>query len=281
MSATPPQTLTELKEAITEVHLSLSKRLRQIAQYLLDNPDKIAFGTVAVIAEDSGVHPSTLVRFANAFGYSGFTEMQRLFQQQLIQESPSYSERIKSASETLETEGDSPWALMNQFAVANTCAIEQLPKEVPQQALESAVQLLAASDAVHIVGVRRAFTVASYFAYLLRHVGRRAFLIDGVGGMYSEQSSAIGNNDALIAISFHPYGEETQEVVQAAVNQGVPTIVITDSPLCPLAATASVCFTVKEAELHGFRSLTSSLVLAQSLSIALASSLELNKSRSD
>ena len=273
----PPQTLADLKEAISEQHASLSKRLRQVAQYLVDSPDKIAFGTVAVIAQDAGVHPSTLVRFANAFGYSGFTEMQRLFQQQLIRESPSYSERIRLARESLDAEGDSPWGLLNQFALANAGAIEQLSNDVEGATLMQAVDVLAGAEAVHVVGVRRAFTVASYFAYLLRHIDRRAFLIDGVGGMYKEQYSALGEKDALIAISFHPYGSETQDAVRAAVERGVPTIVITDSELSPLAPVADVCFTIKEAEVHGFRSLTSTMCLAQSLSIALAHTLEKQK----
>lgn len=273
----PPQTLADLKEAISEQHASLSKRLRQVAQYLVDSPDKIAFGTVAVIAQDAGVHPSTLVRFANAFGYSGFTEMQRLFQQQLIRESPSYSERIRLARESIDAEGDSPWGLLNQFALANAGAIEQLSNDVDGETLMRAVDVLAGAEAVHVVGVRRAFTVASYFAYLLRHIDRRAFLIDGVGGMYKEQYSAIGAKDALLAISFHPYGSETQDAVRAAVERGVPTIVITDSELSPLAPVADVCLTIKEAEVHGFRSLTSTMCLAQSLSIALAHALEKQK----
>ncbi|TLS82463.1 MurR/RpiR family transcriptional regulator, partial [Photobacterium damselae subsp. damselae] len=91
----PPGSLSDLKTAITEQHPKLSKRLRQVAEYLLEHPNEIAFGTVAVISKNAGVHPSTLVRFANAFGYSGFSEMQRLFQQQLIEEAPSYQERVR------------------------------------------------------------------------------------------------------------------------------------------------------------------------------------------
>ncbi|WP_370216568.1 MurR/RpiR family transcriptional regulator, partial [Neptunomonas phycophila] len=101
-----PESLSDLKTAITEQHPKLSKRLRQVAEYLLEHPNEIAFGTVAVISKNAGVHPSTLVRFANAFGYSGFSEMQRLFQQQLIEEAPSYQERVRIAREELGDEGD-------------------------------------------------------------------------------------------------------------------------------------------------------------------------------
>jgi DNA-binding MurR/RpiR family transcriptional regulator len=274
MSKLAPDSLADLKAAIAENHTSLSKRLRQVAKYLLDHPDEIAFGTVAVISKDAGVHPSTLVRFANAFGYSGFSEMQRLFQQQLLKESPSYSDRIRLAREEMSVEGDSPLQLLGQFSSATTVAMDKLRTSISADQLEGALDILTAAESTHIMGARRAFSVSSYFAYALRHVNRRAYLVDGVGGMYREQANTIGPNDALIAVSFHPYGPETQEVVKIARERNVPVIVITDSQLSPLASEATVCLTIKEAEVHGFRSLASSLCLAQSLSISLAYRLE-------
>ncbi len=267
-----PQTLADLKSTIAEQHLALSKRLRQVAQYVMDNPNQIAFGTVAVIAKDASVHPSTLVRFANAFGYSGFSEMQKLFQQKLIQEAPSYTERIRIAREELGEDdgGETPLQLLSHFASAGAVGLEQLRDSISGQDLERAVDILAAAESTHVVGVRRAFVVATYFAYALRHIDRRAYLIDGVGGMFAEQGGAIGDNDAVIAISFHPYAPETQVVARAAVERGVPLILITDSQLSPLASCASVCFVVRDAEVHGFRALGSTLCLAQALSISLA-----------
>ncbi len=274
MVESAPESLSDLKAAIAEQHPRLSKRLRQVAQYLLDRPNEIAFGTVAVISKDAGVHPSTLVRFANAFGYSGFSEMQRLFQQQLLEESPSYTERVRMAREELGQHGDSPMHLLNQFASANAVALDQVCTMVEAEDLERAIDILAKAEVTHIMGVRRAFVVASYFAYALRHVDRRAYLIDGLGGMYREQSGMAGQQDALIAVSYHPYAGETRDVVQTARERGVPVIVITDSPLSPLASQASVCFIIKEADVQGFRSLASSLCLAQSLAIGLAHQVE-------
>lgn len=274
MVKTSPKTLAELENAIAAQHMSLSKRLGQIAKYIVESPDKIAFGTVAVIAKDASVHPSTLVRFANAFGFSGFTEMQLLFRQQLIQESPNYNDRFHAAREALSEDADSPKGLLNQFVSANAASIELLNSDIQESSLNNAVTLLANAQIIYIVGVRRAFTVANYFSYMLRHIKRKAFLIDGTGGAYKEQSGSITKADVLLAISFHPYGDETKEVVEAANKLSVPIILLTDSELCPLAASASVCLKVCEAEVLGFRSLTSSLCLAQSLSIALASALD-------
>ncbi len=270
MPNSSPKTLNDLKAKIADEHQSLSKRLRQVAKYFLDNPNDIAFGTVAVIAKDAGVHPSTLVRFANAFGYSGFSEMQRIFQQHLLHESPSYTDRIRIARETLGEDEASPVRLLEQFASANSATLDHLVGEIDYSALEKAEELLQQANNIHVMGVRRAFVVASYFVYALRHVDRRAFLIDSVGCMTMEQSGNMQQDDVLVAVSFHPYAEETQKVAQQAMESGVPLILITDSELSPLASKAAAKIVVREAEVHGIRSLSSSLCVAQSLSVGLA-----------
>lgn len=76
---TTATSLNELQQQIRDRYDSLSKRLQQVSRYVLDNTNSVAFDTVAVIAERAGVPPSTLIRFANAFDFTGFNEMKQLF----------------------------------------------------------------------------------------------------------------------------------------------------------------------------------------------------------
>ncbi len=270
-----PSNLEELENSIAERYNDLSKRLQQVARYLMENPRGVALDTVASIAEKAEVTPSTLIRFANALGFQGFSEMQRLFRSKLIEAAPSYSDRIRLAQqEQGNPDSPSPIQLLQEFATSNTIALDHLKHAIENENLEKAISILEQARSTHIVGVRRAFVVASYFAYSLRHVDQRAYLVDGIGGMFKEQAEAIDHGDAVIAISFSPYGQETLDVAEIALNKGVPLIVITDSPLSPLARQATVCLVVQEAQVRNFRSLTSSLCLAQTLSIGLAYRLQ-------
>ena len=45
--------------------------------------------------------------------------------------------------------------------------------------------------------------MASYLAYALRHVDKRAFLLDGVACMLTVQAGMMGAKDLLVAISFN------------------------------------------------------------------------------
>lgn len=273
--------LAGLNAQINDNFDGLSKRLSQIGRFLIDNPDDIAFGTVAVIAENAGVHPSALVRFANKFGFSGFSEMQQLFQNDLVQKVPSYQERIKLSQQLELTPEKAELAgkaadssLLNQFVSSNMQALAHLSDCVVDADVQAAIELLLQANTTYIVGVRRAFIVANYFAYSLQHIDRHVYLVDGAGGMFNQQVNAVTEQDVLIAVSFSPYADETQQVVDRAKAKNSKLIVITDSLVSPYAQIADVCFVVKEAEVNGFRSLTSSLCLAQSLSIGLAYRLE-------
>ncbi|MBF4396104.1 MurR/RpiR family transcriptional regulator, partial [Vibrio anguillarum] len=110
----------------------------------------------------------------------------------------------------------------------------------------------------------------SYLVYALRHLNKRAFLIDGLGGMFKEQMSTIEGSDVLIVISFSPYAKETTTISESLVGSAIQQIIITDSQISPLASSSDVCFVVKEAKVDAFRSQAASLCLAQTLAVSLA-----------
>ncbi|CDL52724.1 Predicted transcriptional regulator of the myo-inositol catabolic operon [Klebsiella pneumoniae ISC21] len=68
----------------------------------------MAFDTVASIAQQADVPPSTLIRFANAFGFSGFNEMKQMFKQHLMEETANYTERARLFRQTTSDESSPP-----------------------------------------------------------------------------------------------------------------------------------------------------------------------------
>jgi DNA-binding MurR/RpiR family transcriptional regulator len=276
-NVTAPTNSEKLRAEIVRSYDGLSPRLQQVAKYVLDNPNDMALQTLAVIADRCHVQPSTIVRFAKTFGYDGASQMQELFRDEMLTQSPSpsYAERIRQFNRRGGTSSSvAPHDVMREFADSNILALEHLKDSVRKADMERAIDLIRTANAVYIVGLRRSFPVASYLAYALRHVDKRAYLLDGVAGMLSEQAGMLANKDLLIAISFHPYAPETAQLVAAARDSKARLIAITDSRLSPIAAGADVYFEIKDAEVRQFRSLTASLCLAQSLVISYALELE-------
>ena len=271
--ANNPTQLTILQDEIRRRYDTLSKRLKQVARYILDNSNSVAFDTVASIAQQADVPPSTLIRFANAFGFSGFNEMKQMFKQHLMEETANYTERARLFRQTTSDESsppETPTEILNMFTMVNNQALQQLAMQTSSDDLERAVALLGEAENIYVIGLRRSFSVASYLTYALRHLDRKAFLIDGLGGMFTEQLSLVGPKDVVVAVSFSPYAREVVELVELGAQRKARQIAITDSQVSPLAAFSDVCFVVREAQVDGFRSQVASLCLAQTLAVSLA-----------
>ena len=282
MSTAAPDNLETLRSEIANRYNELSPRLKQVASYVLDNPNDIALETLAVIAERCNAQPSTIVRFAKVFGYRGASEMQRLFRNEMLtaSPSPSYSERIRQFQERSdEVDWSSPHNVMREFAESNIIALDHFRDAIRKEDLDQSIDLLQRAHTVYLAGVRRAFPVTAYLAYSLSHVEKRAFLLDGVAGMTAEQSLMMTPQDLVIAVSFRPYASETIAVVERAQANGTPLVVISDSRLSPVAREANVCFEIKDAEVRQFRSLTASMCLAQTLVISYAYKFGLDRDR--
>lgn len=264
--------IAELQGQIRTRYGNLSKRLQQVASYVLENSNSLAFDTIAVIAAQANVPPSTLIRFAKAFEFSGFNQIKQLFRQDLIAETTSYTDRVRlfKEADSNQTIQEKPLAILQEFARVNSEAMKQLALQTPEDKLDLAVDILNKADHIYIIGLRRSFSTAAYLTYALRHAERRAFLIDGLGGMFNEQFSMVSKNDVVLSISFSPYAKETITLSEAASKAGAQQIIITDSQISPLAALSDVCFIVNEGKVDAFRSQSASLCLVQSLAVALA-----------
>lgn len=263
-------TQAQLEAQMAARFAELSDRLQVIARYLLDHPQHIALATAASLAQDAGVHASALVRFANAFGFSGFSELQQLYKQQLRAAQPDYQQRIAAVVHDDSVPSNAAGlSYLQQIQHANQQALEQLCQSLDGALLQQASALLAKARLVHLQGARRAFPVVSYASYLLGNTGLAVHLFDGTGYMQQSAMNLIGADDVLLAVSFAPYASETQSVVQRAQAVGCRVILLTDSRVSPLYQSADVALLVREADVHSFRSLTASMSLVQAIVLGL------------
>ena len=264
-----PQTVEEFHALIVAQQPNLSARLKLVAVYLVEHPQQIAFNTLAEIAEKAGVHASTLVRFANYFGFDGFSEVQRLYKNQIIDHPSNYRERISQLKKVDGNGEVTPALLLHDFAEGNGLALGLLQQQIKPEVLDATVQALANANEIFICGVRRMYPAAVYMDYALSQMDVRCHVIDGQGAMAPEQMKWINADSVLVAITFNPYGQTTTEAVHFAREKGAKIVLITDSELCPHTQIADHVLIVREADVRGFRSLNSTLCLVQTLCVAL------------
>ena len=271
-------TVDELIGKIAAAYESLPRQLKSIAGYIEQHRSSVMVDRVSDIAQACNAHPSAVVRFSKHFGFSGFSEMQAIFRQAYTEQvAPiqSYQQRVRKliTNSRARLRGSD---IAREFIDGSRHGLDELASGLDTDAFNEALDLLVKAKAIYIAGVRRSFAAASYLAYALQHTRKRVILAPGLGGMHREQISSIRKGDALVAISFLPYGKETQYCVRMAHHNRASTLIITDSQMSPLARFASVLLTVREGNAFGFRSLTNTMCLCQALFISLAYKLELN-----
>jgi len=277
-AAAPPKTIERLLKDISAEFEGLSKQLKLIARYVEQHRDHLGLEGIQDVAEHCGVQPSAVIRFAKHFGFSGFSEMQKLFREGLAKQiapSRNYQARIRDVIASGQGELSAA-DIAREFLGGSIAGMQELQRALHASSFVKAVELLLKTDSIWIMGSRRSFSIAAYLDYALQHTDKRIQLVTALGSMHEGQLRSVRPGDVLVAISFAPYAEETQVAAEAALKRGAKLIAITDSRMSPLAREAAATLVVQDNSTFGFRSLTSTMGLAQSLFIALAYRLELD-----
>lgn len=272
MNTDKPTTLEGLRKLISQEGERLTPRMRDAARYAIDHPNDVALNPIARVSSLSNIPPAAFVRMAQALGYDGYADLQRMFREPLQHANqPSFRERIRhcGGEQMLDNPHD-PAEVLRAFSQANIVSLEHLQADAPALPLKAAIKLIKQARMVHVLGLRRSFAVAAYLAYALNRVGQPATLITGLGGTIQEQAGTVSAQDLLIAISFPPYAPDTLQACDQVRKSGAKQLAITNACMSPIAKDADLVLEVNDAELRGFRSLTSAMCLAQTLAMSLA-----------
>ena len=266
-----------LIQAIHERYDSMSKGYQTIALYLTQNPNDVAVRSVNAIAERCGVHASNFVRFAQALGYSGFKDLQGLFQKRLSTAAPGFEARVKALEDELGSRQDrSEYGFLRDLVVRDVASLQALLTDIATDDLARAADLLEKADTIYLLGQLRSAPVVQLLRYVLTMLGKRCVLLDPSGGLATHMARTMRATDVLVAVSFRFYATEVVTMVENISAKSFSIIAISDSTLSPLAKYADVLFVVPEHEYTFSRSLAAPMCLVQAITIALAARLQNN-----
>ena len=255
-----PQTYEELRAVLSSGTVHFPKRLRQVAIFMWQHPSDVALGTIAQVAAQAGVQPSTLVRFAQIFGYSGFSDFQGLFKEHVKGSWPEARGESRA-----EVEPNAAMHFLRGMVGASQASLGRIETGFDVESFEKMVALLAAADLIYVIGSKRAFPVTAYLSLTLSQQGVRNVLVDNVGSSALDQVGCIGGRDAVLAVSFSPYNSITPDLVAVAHERKARIVTITDSTFSPLIALSDSWLEVVESDFAGFRSLAASLAVGMAL----------------
>lgn len=275
MTQNAPESYEDLISAIHEKYDGLSRGYKQIARHLTQNPNDVAIRSVNSIARKCNAHASSLVRFAQIFGFKGFKDLQSIYQIRLATAAPGFEARVSALKTELALHSkEGMRGFLGDLVARDIASLQGLLADTPEDSLVGSVDILESAGTIYIAGQLRSAPIAQFLRYVLTMLSQKVVLLDADGGLSTEMARVMTPDDALIAISFRFYAKEVVDICEEAGRRGVPVIAISDSSLSPLAKSATVLFPIPEDEYSFSRSLAAPMCLAQALMIAFAARLD-------
>jgi len=218
-----------VRERLEDRRDSLTPSERRVAAVVLDDPESVAFGTVAGLARRAGAGGATVIRFAERLGYDGFTGLQGAVQNDLAGRLRLASERIRRPA----THDDLVSRSMGVEAENLAATFEHLDRGALQRAVAAVARRRAR---VAVLPGGASVGVARQLCDELSLLRPGVALVTGSPVEVAGRTADLGHGDVVVAIDLRRYDGALLDAISVVGGAGATVIAITDSVLSPLAA---------------------------------------------
>lgn len=221
---------------IKSIYDLLSKQHRALADYIIENSDKVIYLSINELSKLANVSPATITRFSRVLGFTGYPDFQRCLREDQQQLTPF--RQLKSLLQDSSMAGSSSHKLHSTL-ISNIALLEQLYTPELQLSFSKALDILHNAHGIYIAGQRSSYTSAYYLAFMLQQMRDHVHLLSTSSGMLPFELSSVKEDDVLIMISYARYTTISDNIVSHFHSLGNPIILISDSMTSPLAIKAS------------------------------------------
>ena len=235
---------------------------RKIASVLADEPQAIAFGTVAQVAQRAGTSGPSVVRLASKLGYDGFVGLQAAVQAELAQRLGPARDRIRQHL---------PDDLLSRIQAGEMDNVNSTFHNLSRDAVGRAADLLAdLSRRVWIYPGELTAPIGTVLATLLGQLRPGVTLLTGSELAIGRSLADLSPDDVVVAIDIHRYERSLVSAVAWASSLGAEIVAVTDGPLSPLAGAAAETFFFSARGVGPFDSMVGGVALANVIVGAVA-----------
>jgi DNA-binding MurR/RpiR family transcriptional regulator len=239
---------TFLEESIRQNYNTLTNRCKKVAEYLLSNMENAAFTDVAHLSQGAQVSETTVIRFARAIGYDGYTDMQRDLRKWL-------KEKVTPQEKVERSKFKKSRDLYENVIDADIQNLNDLREKDTLDKTEEVIQRIVSCRHLYIMGYRTSYPMAVLLHMFLIQVLRPVELVDVGGGVIYDRIAAWGKEDMLVAFSLPRYSRLTLEIAEYAKRRKCALVAITDSLISPIGRISDIVLQVNSKSPSFFNSL--------------------------
>jgi DNA-binding MurR/RpiR family transcriptional regulator len=206
---------------------SLSASHQRLARHIASHYQTVAFSTAAELARACEVSEATVVRFANALGFSGYPALQKEIRR-IVRADLKGTDRFRLA-EARDGSG-----ALDRTVAKELENIRHLQDRFDAQALHDAAQALRKARHILVAGARATAPLAFHLWFALDKLGLPATRALGADSEGFDRLGRMARGDCLLVIGFPRYLRGLRALLDFAATRSITRIVVTDSPFSPL-----------------------------------------------
>ena len=207
-----------------------SQTEREIAQYIIENPDSVTRSTIREMADKTFVSPATISRFCQKLGFKGFNE----FKLQFVSDIKNVMIDGKLLTQRPITDKDTPKDIVNKMAALQIEAIRETRNAVNLEQLGRISDWIVKAKMLDIYAYDQNFALAQAAVYNFLQIQCRA---SANMALNSQLVQALNSNENHLAMIISRTGENKRLIRTAQILQErkVKTVLFTTNKQSTLA----------------------------------------------
>jgi DNA-binding MurR/RpiR family transcriptional regulator len=235
-SAAPTTTPESLSTYIQARFDDFSRSQKDVAQYIVDHLDEVAFQTAEELARRANTSSSTVVRFSQALGFEGYPELQQSAREEYRRRHAT-SPRIADAAAPLFSLDQNEFETL---LAADHVNVEDTARKVSRSEVEAAIEAIATTPRLLVAGTDQMAFFASYLRHLLMLLDLRAEIVASPSQEALGRLSRIDEQTLVIGLSAGRPHPLVVRAMKLARHRKARTMAITDATLSEVAKLAQI-----------------------------------------
>lgn len=237
----------------------LTKKEKRIAEFFLDEEQRVFLMNVADIAKTIDVSDTSVIRFIKSLGFENFTDFKNSGQEDIKSRLDKTNDFIKNLDIIKEN------SIEQLYIHKINEEVNKIFNSSSQKQIKKISNLIIKAKNKYIVGFKSTAGIANFFGV------RLGFMLENVSTFNIDDSVVVNSifnikqEDILIIFDYPMYSKATVVLAKIARENKAKILLFTDSDNAPLAEYSDILYKVKLNGISVFNSLISTQILIEYL----------------
>lgn len=225
---------------IREQMADFTKNEKKIANFILESKDVVVGSSVQDIANEIGVSPAAIVRFAKKAGFRGFSNMKVSLAKDHQSNLLADSNFIIDGSESFEL-------LVDKARLASLNTVDMTYKLLDIEVLKTVAEKVVGARRIYLGGIGGSGTVADDLYQKLTRIDKHV-TYSWDNNLLISSLTHCNSEDVIICFSYSGNTKEVIHLLDIAKDKGATTIAITQIGSNPLSRHADYVLNIPKEE---------------------------------